>query len=78
MASRDILGGIDFVNSLPEDLDEQAMGPLLEAEKKRFAGAELKGKTLGVLGLGAIGSLVAQLGLELGMDVIGYDPAISI
>ena len=78
LASRDILGGIDFVNSLPEDLDEQAMGPLLEAEKKRFAGAELKGKTLGVLGLGAIGSLVAQLGLELGMDVIGYDPAISI
>ena len=78
LASRDIIGGIEFVNSLPSNLDEQAMGPLLEAEKKRFAGAELKGKTLGVLGLGAIGSLVAQLGLELGMEVVGFDPAISI
>ena len=78
LASRDIIGGIEFINSLPSDLDEKAMGPLLEAEKKRFAGAELKGKTLGVLGLGAIGSLVARLGLELGMEVAGYDRAISI
>jgi len=46
--------------------------------KKQFAGAELQGKTLGVLGLGAIGSLIARLGLDLGMEVVGYDPAISI
>ncbi len=78
LGSRDIIGGIEFINSLPSDIDEKAMGPLLEAEKKRFAGAELKGKTLGVLGLGAIGSLVARLGFELGMDVVGFDPAISI
>lgn len=78
LASRDIIGGIEFINSLSADLDEKAMGPILEAEKKRFAGAELKGKTLGVLGLGAIGSLVARLGFELGMDVVGFDPAISI
>ena len=54
------------------------MGPLLEASKKQFAGSELQGKTLGVLGLGAIGSLIARLGLDLGMEVVGYDPAISI
>ena len=54
------------------------MAPLLEASKKQFAGAGLQGKTLGVLGLGAIGSLIARLGLDLGMEVVGYDPAISI
>ncbi len=78
LATRDVLGGIQFVNSLPDDLDEDAMGPLLEAEKKRFAGSELKGKTLGVLGLGAIGSMVARMGLDLGMEVVGFDPAISV
>jgi D-3-phosphoglycerate dehydrogenase len=78
LASRDILGGIDFVRSLDEKMSAEAMGPLLEAEKKRFAGAELRGKTLGVLGLGAIGSLIARLGLNLGMDVVGYDPALSV
>ena len=78
LASRDILGGIDFVRSLDESMSAEAMGPLLEAEKKRFAGAELRGKTLGVLGLGAIGSLIARLGLNLGMDVVGYDPALSV
>lgn len=78
LASRDILGGIDFVRSLDESMSADAMGPLLEAEKKRFAGAELRGKTLGVLGLGAIGSLIARLGLNLGMDVVGYDPALSV
>ncbi len=51
---------------------------LLEAEKKRFAGNELAGKTLGVVGLGAIGSMVANMALDLGMNVLGYDPAISV
>jgi D-3-phosphoglycerate dehydrogenase len=50
----------------------------MEQEKKRFAGAELAGKTLGVVGLGSIGSLVARLGLDLGMVVVGFDPALSV
>ena len=56
----------------------EQMGPLLEAEKKHFKGQELTGKTLGVVGLGAIGSHVANMALHMGMNVIGYDPAISI
>ena len=62
-----------------EELEAQeGLDRLLEKEKKRFAGVELTGKTLGVVGLGNIGSLVANMGLALGMNVIGYDPAISV
>ena len=50
----------------------------MEQEKKRFAGAELAGKTLGVVGLGSIGSLVARQGLDFGMEVVGFDPALSV
>lgn len=78
LASRDIVGGMNFISSLDPHLGAEEMAPLLEASKKQFAGAELQGKTLGVLGLGAIGSLIARLGLDLGMEVVGYDPAISI
>ena len=78
LASRDILGGMRFINELAPTISAEDMGPLMEAKKKQFAGSELQGKTLGVLGLGAIGSLIARLGLDLGMDVVGYDPAISI
>jgi len=78
LASRDIVGGMRFINELAPSLSAEDMGPLMEAKKKQFAGSELQGKTLGVLGLGAIGSLIARLGLDLGMDVVGYDPAISI
>lgn len=78
LASRDIFGGMDFVNSLDSKLSAEEMGPLLESSKKQFSGSELQGKTLGVLGLGAIGSLIARLGLDLGMEVVGYDPAISV
>ncbi len=78
LASRDIIGGMKFVDELADDMTEEEMGPLLEKQKKAFAGSELKGKTLGVLGLGAIGSLIAQLGLDLGMDVVGFDPALSV
>jgi len=75
LGSRDIYEGMKFVESLePQD----GLDPLLEKEKKRFAGGELVGKTLGVVGLGNIGSLVANMGLALGMKVIGYDPAISV
>ncbi len=78
LASRDIVGGMRFINELDPSLSSEDMGPLLEANKKQFAGSELQGKTLGVLGLGAIGSLIARLGLDLGMEVVGYDPAISV
>lgn len=78
MGSRDIYGGMNYVQELDHMDDAGEMGKLLEKEKKRFAGSEIAGKTLGVVGLGAIGSIIANLGLELGMNVIGYDPAISV
>jgi len=78
LGSRGILPGIEFVNSLTEIDDNQAMSKLLEAEKKRFKGNEIAGKTLGVIGLGAIGSMVADMGIRLGMTVQGYDPALSV
>ena len=69
LASRDIVGGIAFAQSQDATMSAQDMNALMEREKKRFAGAELGGKTLGVVGLGAIGSLVARMGLDFGMDV---------
>lgn len=78
LASRGIVEGVGYVNSLSADTPAAEMSKQLETEKKRFAGNELYGRTLGVVGLGAIGSLVAKLGLDLGMDVIGYDPALSV
>ena len=59
-------------------MSAQDMNTLMEQEKKRFAGAELAGKTLGVVGLGSIGSLVARQGLDFGMEVVGFDPALSV
>jgi len=78
LGSRDIFGGMSYVQSLGEISDSAEMHKLLEANKKRFAGSEIAGLTLGVVGLGAIGALVANMALELGMNVVGYDPAISI
>lgn len=78
LASRDVFGGIEYVRTLADVTDEAELNKLVEAEKKRFKGRELIGKTLGVVGLGAIGSMVARAGLDLGMDVIGYDPALSV
>jgi D-3-phosphoglycerate dehydrogenase len=78
LGSRDIYGGMNYVQELSHMDDSGEMGKLLEKEKKRFAGSEITGKTLGVVGLGAIGSIIANLGLDLGMNVIGYDPAISV
>ena len=75
LGSRDIFGGINYVQSLDHVTDPAEMSTLLEKEKKRFAGTEIAGKTLGVIGLGAIGSMVANMGLELGMRVVGFDPA---
>jgi D-3-phosphoglycerate dehydrogenase len=78
LGSRDILGGSNYVRELSGIKDPKELAKALEREKKRFAGSEIAGKTLGVVGLGAIGSMVANLALELGMNVAGYDPAISV
>ncbi len=78
LGSRDIFGGISYVQTLSGMDDPAEMSRLLEQEKKRFAGCEIAGKTLGVIGLGAIGSMVANMGLELGMRVVGFDPALSV
>ncbi len=78
LASRDVFGGINYVRSLAAVQDEGELNKLVEAEKKRFKGRELVGKTLGVVGLGAIGSMVARAALDLGMNVVGYDPALSV
>ena len=78
LASRDVFGGISYVRSLANIEDDAELNRLVEGEKKRFKGRELIGKTLGVVGLGAIGSMVARAALDLGMNVIGYDPALSV
>ena len=78
IGSRDIIGGIRYTNELINVDDSVEMNKSLEREKRRFAGQEIFGKTLGIVGLGAIGSMVANLGCNLGMRVIGYDPAISV
>ena len=78
LATRGILPGIAYVNSLTAMSDADAMSQLLEKEKSRFAGGEIKGKTLGIVGLGAIGSMVADMALAMGMKVLGFDPALSI
>ena len=78
LSARGIVQGRDFVNTLGHIKDADEMAKLLEKEKKRFAGNELFGRTLGIVGLGAIGSAVADIALALGMDVVGFDPALSI
>ena len=78
LSSRGVVDGIEFVKGLHNVTDSGKLKALVEGEKKRFSGQELFGKTLGVAGLGKIGSLVAEMGLQLGMKVIGYDPAISV
>lgn len=78
LASRGIVEGMTYAQGLSNINDPSVMHKQLEAEKKRFAGSELAGKTLGVVGLGAIGSMVADMALSLGMNVLGYDPALSV
>lgn len=78
LGSRGILSGMDYVNSLTHMTDADEMSKLLEKEKSNFAGYELQGKTLGIVGLGAIGSLIADAALALGMNVVGFDPALSV
>lgn len=78
LSSRGIIQGRDFVATLGHINDADELSSLLEKEKKRFAGKELYGKTLGIVGLGAIGSMVADVALALGMSVVGFDPALSV
>ena len=78
LAARGILPGIAYAQSLGSMQDAAAMHALLEKETSRFAGGELRGKTLGIVGLGAIGSMLADAALALGMKVLGHDPALSI
>ena len=75
LASRDIVGGVEWVKSQE---DNPEVGKLAEKQKKKFAGCEISGKKLGIIGLGAIGQLVANAATHLGMDVYGYDPYISV
>ena len=76
LASRDIVGGVNWAQTLKGEGD--AVGKLVEKGKSNFAGCEIKGKTLAVVGLGAIGVLVANAAHGLGMKVVGYDPYLSV
>ncbi len=78
ISTRDIVGAIEFVRKEGQGKNAEELHKLVEDGKKTYGGTELKGKTLGVVGLGAIGSLVAETGLMLGMKVLGYDPALSV
>ena len=78
LSSRNVYKSIDFVNNLSAMTEMDELEPFLETNKKQFKGSELAGATLGVVGLGAIGSKVARMGVALDMNVIGYDPALSV
>jgi len=78
LSSRNVFSSIDFVNNLEHLKNMKDLEPFLEENKKRFKGRELSGSTLGVVGLGAIGSKVARMGVALDMKVVGYDPALSV
>ena len=71
LSSRDVVGGIEWIQ-------ESKDCSLVEKNKSNFAGCEIKGKTLGVIGLGAIGAMVANNAIDLGMNVVGYDPYLSV
>lgn len=75
LASRDVVGGINWIK---ENKEDENIAKSVEKAKKAFAGCEIKGKKLGVIGLGAIGAEVANAAASLGMEVYGYDPFISV
>ena len=75
LASRNIVGGIEWAKTLE---GTEGVAKAVEAGKSKFAGVEIKGKTLGVIGLGAIGGLVANAAVALGMKVVGCDPFLSV
>ena len=75
LASRDIIGGVNWVEA---DKEDENIAKAAEKEKKKFAGTEIAGKKLGIIGLGAIGVKVANVAKHLGMEVYGYDPYVSV
>ena len=75
LASRDLVGGCNWVS---DNADDAEIAKRVEKEKKNFAGNEIQGKKLGVIGLGAIGAKVANIAFRLGMQVYGYDPYVSV
>lgn len=75
LASRDIVGGINWVQTIK---DEETVAKMVEKGKSKFAGTEIKGKKLGIIGLGAIGGPLGNAAVSLGMDVYGCDPYISV
>ena len=77
LSSRGIVDGINFAKNLDSN-DADVLNKMFEAQKKTFAGNELAGKTIGIVGLGAIGSMLAQASQALGMKLVGFDPHISI
>lgn len=75
LACRDVIGGINWVKTVKDD---PAVAKLIEKEKSKFAGSEIKGKTLGIIGLGAIGGPLANAAVAMGMNVLGFDPYMSV
>ncbi len=75
LASRDLMGGYNWVK---ENASDENIGKAVEKQKSKYAGNEVMGKKLGVIGLGAIGAKVANIGFRLGMEVYGYDPYVSV
>ena len=75
LASRDLMGGYNWVK---ENASDENIAKAVEKQKSKYAGCEIKGKKLGVIGLGAIGAMVANIGYRLGMEVYGYDPFVSV
>jgi len=78
LACRGVLPALSYVAALDAKSDAAVMAQQIEKDKSRFAGTELKGKTLGIVGLGMIGGMVAEMALAMGMKVVGFDPALSI
>lgn len=78
LGSRGITQSMQYVDSLVDEQDAAVLHKKVELGKKQYGGSELSGKTLGVVGLGAIGAKIANLALDLGMSVIGYDPKLSV
>jgi D-3-phosphoglycerate dehydrogenase len=77
IASRNLVGALGFVSGLPRE-DDKSLDAAVESGKKLFLGTELPNRSLGIIGLGAIGSLVAETAIKLGMKVLGYDPEITV
>ena len=77
LCARDVIGGLEYVNNLPRVIPEGDLKQHVEEGKRRFSGLELMGRTLGVVGLGAVGTPVSNIACAFGMQVLGFDPFLS-